>query len=185
MISILTDGPSFGGSTEDLMRARFNNLPILRKDFILDPYQLTESRAMGADVIEIALIAALKMYVEGSGNSISTEVVAPRSVRGHANHFLIAATLPLLQNAVDCAPTDTLVKCTVSSADSRHTIEVTNACPMKPDLRSMQHDGFTNKGAGHYGMGLKTARTLVRHLGGSLHFAYADKTVLAQIILGR
>jgi indole-3-glycerol phosphate synthase len=51
MISILTDGPSFGGSSEDLGSARFNALPILRKDFILDPYQLVESRAMGADVI--------------------------------------------------------------------------------------------------------------------------------------
>lgn len=56
MISILTDGPSFGGSSKDLLNARFNKLPILRKDFILDPYQLTESRAMGADVI--LLIAA-------------------------------------------------------------------------------------------------------------------------------
>jgi indole-3-glycerol phosphate synthase len=56
VISILTDGPSFGGSPEDLRRARFNKLPILRKDFILDPYQLAESRAMGADVI--LLIAA-------------------------------------------------------------------------------------------------------------------------------
>jgi indole-3-glycerol phosphate synthase len=55
-ISILTDTFSFGGTTEDLRRARFNNLPILRKDFILDPYQLIESRAMGADVI--LLIAA-------------------------------------------------------------------------------------------------------------------------------
>jgi indole-3-glycerol phosphate synthase len=56
MISILTDEPSFGGSSEDLQKARFNEVPILRKDFILDSYQLVESRAMGSDVI--LLIAA-------------------------------------------------------------------------------------------------------------------------------
>jgi indole-3-glycerol phosphate synthase len=56
VISVLTDAASFGGSTRDLQNARFNQLPILRKDFILDPYQLVESRAMGADVI--LLIAA-------------------------------------------------------------------------------------------------------------------------------
>ena len=42
--------------TGDLQSARFNKMPILRKDFILDPYQIVESRVMGADAI--LLIAA-------------------------------------------------------------------------------------------------------------------------------
>lgn len=50
-ISILTDYKFFGGSLDDLISARDNSLPLLRKDFMIDEYQLTEAKAYGADVI--------------------------------------------------------------------------------------------------------------------------------------
>lgn len=52
-VSVLTESDFFGGSVNDLMVARSvaPSLPILRKDFIIDPYQIDEARAIGADAI--------------------------------------------------------------------------------------------------------------------------------------
>lgn len=78
-ISILTDHEFFGGADQDLIDARIHlSIPILRKDFIIDAYQIHEAKALGADVI--LLIAAclttdeVKMFSE-LAKSIGLEVL--------------------------------------------------------------------------------------------------------------
>jgi indole-3-glycerol phosphate synthase len=57
-ISVLTDGPSFAGSIADMALVRNTvALPVLRKDFMVDPIQIAESRAAGADAILIIMAA--------------------------------------------------------------------------------------------------------------------------------
>jgi len=55
-LSVLTDEHFFGGNDADLIKARVNEIPILRKEFIIDEYQVLEAKSIGADVI--LLIAA-------------------------------------------------------------------------------------------------------------------------------
>lgn len=80
-ISILTDEKFFGGSLQDLLSARDIPLPLLRKDFIIDRYQVTEAKAFGADVM--LLIAAclqkedveeLASYAKSLGLSVLLEI---------------------------------------------------------------------------------------------------------------
>ncbi len=62
-ISVLTEGRRFGGSLADLAEVRLAvDLPVLRKDFVVSPYQVWEARAYGADLV-LLIVAALNQSV--------------------------------------------------------------------------------------------------------------------------
>ena len=95
-ISVLTDMKYFGGSLEDLLLARASvTIPLLRKEFIIDEYQLIEAKAHGADVI--LLIAAVLTrqeikYLSEFAQSLGLEVL----LEVHNEEELQKAIMPSL-----------------------------------------------------------------------------------------
>lgn len=94
-ISILTDNPYFGGSMDDLSAARAHiGCAVLRKDFMIDEYQLYEAKAIGADVILLiaaALPVGRTLQLAGKAKELGLEVlleVHHEEELIHANEFV-------------------------------------------------------------------------------------------------
>ena len=80
-LSVLTDSKFFGGSSDDLIKARVNKIPILRKDFIIDEYQVIESKSIGADVILLIadvlsqnVVRRLASFAKNTGLEVLLEI---------------------------------------------------------------------------------------------------------------
>ncbi len=82
-LSVLTDYDFFGGTLDDLMIARENNplTPILRKDFIIDPFQISEAKRCGADIVLLiaeclteAQVADYAAFAKDLGLSVLLEI---------------------------------------------------------------------------------------------------------------
>ncbi len=95
-LSILTDNEFFGGSNEDLTTARkFNFCPILRKDFIIDEYQIIEAKSIGADAILLIAAAlapkklqALAQFAKSLELEVLMEVHNGEELENHLNNNL-------------------------------------------------------------------------------------------------
>lgn len=78
-VSVLTDDEFFGGDLDDLIQAKvISDVPILRKDFIIDQWQIAESKAFGADVILLIAACLSKEQVKqfaGYAKNIGLEVL--------------------------------------------------------------------------------------------------------------
>lgn len=153
-LSILTDEPYFGGTLADLQAARpLTSLPILRKDFIIDPYQLLQARLAGADAV--LLIAACLTRTEcdalaDEAHSLGLEVlleihadeeldyVSPRADLAGINNRHLGSFHTDVQNSFRLAE-----QLAGKAAAAGHPLLVSESGISRPDtLRRLREAGF-------------------------------------------
>jgi indole-3-glycerol phosphate synthase len=95
-LSVLTDQEFFGGTSEDLTTARkYNFCPVLRKDFVIDEYQIVEAKSIGADAIlliaaclEPQKLKALAAFAKSFGLEVLMEVHNEEELKNNLNEHL-------------------------------------------------------------------------------------------------
>jgi len=83
-LSVLTDRPFFGGSVDDLQRARSAvELPVLRKDFVIDETQVYETRAVGADAVLLIVAALADEDLLATLRALADEIALAALIEAH------------------------------------------------------------------------------------------------------
>lgn len=120
-LSVLTDREYFGGSADDLKAARaVCALPVIRKDFIIDPYQVHESRAWGADCILLIIDAvpdAEIVALEREARGIGLDVLVECHDAGQLDRALRLQTALIGVNNRDLRTFETRVETTLELLD--------------------------------------------------------------------
>ncbi len=138
-LSVLTEAPSFGGSLEDLCRARSATaLPILRKDFTVDSYQLYEALATGADAI-LLIVAALPQAELQSLHDTATELGLAALVESH-NEAELERALELGATLVGINSRDLATL----EVDRSRTLELVHRIPQ--GVTKVAESGFSTQG---------------------------------------
>ncbi len=151
-LSVLTDSAFFGGSSEDLTLARkYNFCPILRKDFIIDEYQIVEAKSIGADailliasILDPAKLKSLASFARSLQLEVLLEVHNENELNAHIesapelvgvnnrNLDTFEVDIAVSQKLVERIPKE-MIKISESGIDSPHTAVA---------LGNVGYDGF-------------------------------------------
>jgi indole-3-glycerol phosphate synthase len=121
-LSVLTDGPFFGGQLDHLVEARSATaLPVLRKDFTLDPWQIREARAAGADAV-LLIVAALEdaelRELLGEARALGVDALVEVHERGELERALAAGARLLGVNNRDLRTLTVSLETSLTLADA-------------------------------------------------------------------
>lgn len=148
-VSVLTDREHFGGSLNDLTAVRNElSVPVLRKDFIIDPYQVFEARAAGADVI-LLIAAALTDAELRSLYALAGDIGLEVLLEVH-NESELRRVLPLAPAilGVNNRDLDTFATDLAVAERMRNQIPITTVCVAesgvhtREDMRRMEAAGY-------------------------------------------
>lgn len=150
-ISVLTDQDFFGGNLNDLRRAsELTNIPLLRKDFIVDEYQILQAKAFGADCI-LLIAAALRKdeikHFTSLAHSIGLEVLLEVHEKKELDTIVITPDLIGVNNR-NLKTFETSVDVSLSLCDSipDHVVRISESGISSPEtihqLRQAGYQGF-------------------------------------------